>query len=248
MNGCHPFTKKSQVKLVICWGMPTLLEKFPPAVAPTSWVSGTWSSGTYPQQGTLQSTSEGFFANNHQLQYHSGGEKKTQTNFPGGVNTIFKHLFIMIPVHCGPNLKVRWAILSPTWPTYSNHIRTKPCMSRITKEPSKNEQYQLQLLPENLWETGVQDKKTRALAVVCLPPGPKVGLPWLQHQNAGLKSKQFQCNWLRASGSGLMGGKNPKKRTTGVTSHTCHTRIPISISTIYIYTYISPSRRLYIYI
>ena len=83
-------------------------------------------------------------------------------------------------------------------------------------------------------------QKTRALAaVVCLPPGPKVGLPWLQHQNAGLKSKQFQCNWLRTSGSGLKAvGKNAKKCTTGVTSHTCHTRIPISISTIYIYIYI----------
>lgn len=83
----------------------------------------------------------------------------------------------MIPVHCGPNLKVRWAILSPTWPTYSNHIRTKPCMSRITKEPSKNEQYQLQLLPENLWETGVQDKKHVPLQWFACLPGQK----WVYH-------------------------------------------------------------------
>ena len=165
MNGCHPFTKKSQLKLVICWGMPTLFGEIPTRSCPN--LLGfrdliLWDLSTA----------------RHQLQYHSGGEKKTQTNFPGGHNTLFKHLFIMIPVHCGPNLKVRWAILSHTWPTYSNHIRTKCCMSRISKEPSKNEQYQLQLLPENLWETGVQDKKHVPLQqwFACLP-----GQKWVYH-------------------------------------------------------------------
>ena len=253
MNGCHPFTKKSQVKLVICWGMPTFWRNSHPQLPQPLGFPGLDPLGPIHRSRHAPVNEWRRFLqtiiNIHQLQYHSGGEKKNANKLPGGGQHNIQTSFYYDSCSLWPQSQ---SPMGDSFTHMAHLFKPHPNKALHVKNYQRTiEEWTVPTAASSGKSVGNRGsrQKTPALAVVCLPPGPKVGLPWLQHQNAGLKSKQFQCNWLRASGSGLMGGKNPKKRTTGgnFIIHVTHVYLYLYLLYIYIRIYLHPVGCIYIY-
>ena len=221
------------------------LEKFPPAVAPTSWVSGTWSSGTYPQVPARSSQRvKVFFCKQSSTAISFQRWKKNANKLPGGVNTIFKHLFIMIPVHCGPISKSDGRFFHPHGPLIQTTSEQSPACQEFPKNHRRMNSTNCSFFRKICGKPGFKTKNTcpcsgllasRAKSGSTMTSAPKC---WAKIEAVSMQLAEGLRIRLEGRTIQLMGGKNPKKCTTGVTYHTCHTRIPISISTIYIYVYV----------